>query len=107
MFRPERFLGTNPKDDGLQEIVETTNGKSAHTNLAAFIPFSYGPENCAGRSLAMNELRMITALMLRHFDMKLANGYDPNDWQKELQDWFIMSIGPLPVQLTLRAPVLE
>lgn len=106
-FHPERFLDSNEKDVGGEKDAMPPIGKSASTNLAAFIPFSYGPENCAGRSLAMNELRVITALMMRHFDMKLADGYDPKAWQDQLKDWFIMSVGTLPVQLTLRTPVLD
>ncbi|EJD04675.1 uncharacterized protein FOMMEDRAFT_153745 [Fomitiporia mediterranea MF3/22] len=38
---------------------------------AAFIPFSYSPANCAGRALAMAELRMVVALLVQCFDMHL------------------------------------
>ena len=74
-------------------------------NTAAFIPFSYGPENCAGRTLAMAELRVITVLMMRYFDIKLADGYDPADWQRDLEDWYVMSVGRVPVRLSVRTPV--
>lgn len=56
--------------------------------------------------LAMVELRVVTALMMHHFDMKFAEGYDPNSWQERLQDWYVMAIGDLPVVLTQRAPIL-
>lgn len=102
-FHPERFLGKNK----IEQEKAHSESQSATTNLAAFIPFSFGPEICAGRPLAMNELRLITVLMVRYFDMKFVDGYDPEEWLKELEDWFIMSIGPVPVQLKLRTPLLD
>jgi cytochrome P450 family 628 len=36
----------------------------------AFIPFSGGAFGCAGKPLAMMELRMAVALMVRKFDIK-------------------------------------
>lgn len=108
-FRPERFLDASVKKQESEENNGAADGdeNTAHTNLAAFVPFSYGPENCAGKSLAMAELRVITALMIHHFDMKFADDYDPSDWQRDLEDWYVMSVGKVPVQLTLRTPVLD
>lgn len=75
--------------------------------LAAFIPFSYGPENCAGKTLAIAELRIITALIMRHFDMRFEDGYDPADWERDLEDWYVFAVGKVPVQLTLRTSVMS
>lgn len=84
------------------------DGKSeAGTNLSAFIPFSFGPENCAGRNLATIELRVVTALMIRHFDMEFAEGYDKDEWPKVIEDYYVMKVGRLPVVLKSRASVLE
>ena len=107
-FRPERFLTANTK--GIRKKGQGTENEGFCTtakNFSAFIPFSYGPANCVGRSLAIIELRAVTALMIRHFDMKLADGYDPDTWQKELKDWYIMHVGALPVNLALRIPILD
>lgn len=95
-FHPERFL--NSKDSEKSE---------AATNLAAFIPFSFGPENCAGRNLAVIELRVITALMVRQFDMKFASGYDQDEWPNSMEDYFVMKIGPLPVNIKSRGLLSE
>ena len=95
-FRPERFLSA--KDSEKSE---------AATNMAAFIPFSFGPENCAGRNLAIIELRVITALMVRQFDMKFASGYDQDEWPNSMEDYFVMKVGPLPVVIKSRGFLLE
>ena len=105
--RPERFLNTNSKGSEIGPGEENGNGKTAQKNLAAFIPFSFGPENCAGRTLAMAELRVVTALMMHHFNIRFVDGYDPRDWHRDLEDWYVMSVGKVPVRLTLRAPVLD
>ena len=86
---------------------EAEGENATQTNLAAFIPFSYGPENCAGRALALAELRIVTALMMHHFQVRFADGYDKNNWHLDLKDWYVFSVGAVPVQLELRVPVLD
>ena len=75
--------------------------------LAAIIPISDGPEDCAGKTLAIAELRIITALIMRHFDMRFESGYDPADWERDLKDWYVFEVGKVPVQLTLRTSVMS
>ena len=41
-----------------------------------FIPFSIGKRNCIGQNLALMELRVILANVVRNFDMELVGG-DP------------------------------
>lgn len=72
------------------------------TEAAAFIPFSSGPANCAGKNLALLEMRLLIALLLHRFDMQFDPTYDSALWEKDLEDWFIMKAGPLPVMLTSR-----
>ncbi|KAI5120324.1 hypothetical protein M0805_000384 [Coniferiporia weirii] len=95
-FWPERWLQT-PAD-------ATEKGSSEVVNdIAAFIPFSYGPANCAGKMLALSEIRCVTALLLQRFEMRLAEGYDVRRWNEDLEDSFVLTVGPLPVVLSLRA----
>ena len=72
------------------------------TNTSAFIPFSYGPENCAGRNLALVEMRMVVATLVQRFEMEFAEGYDPSKWEEDLKEFFLVKVGSLPVVLRAR-----
>ncbi|KAI0313023.1 cytochrome P450, partial [Amylostereum chailletii] len=37
-------------------------------NVAAYIPFSHGPTQCAGKHLAIMEMRMVLSWLIQHFD---------------------------------------
>lgn len=69
---------------------------------AAFIPFSYGPSNCAGRHLARREMLMVMAVLVRKFNMTFAEGSDWKKWPSTLHDFFVSSRGPLLVELSAR-----
>lgn len=82
-FRPERWLEDK-------------------VNQQAFIPFSWGAANCAGKHFAMVEMRMTIATLVQKFDMKFAPGYDPTEWEANLADRFILNKEKLPVTITSR-----
>jgi hypothetical protein len=52
------------------------------------------------------ELRTVVSYIVQRFDMKVADGYDLNDWEGRLKDYFILSKGALPVVLTPRVRAL-
>ncbi|KAH9481263.1 Cytochrome P450 67 [Psilocybe cubensis] len=87
-FWPERWLNTQPK---------------VITNQAAFLPFSLGPMNCVGKSLAQLELRIIVATLVQQFEMDFKVGWDPANWLNDLEDCFVFIKGVLPVVLSPRA----
>jgi len=62
VFRPERFLGTGA---GLSP---TING-----HQYAFAPFSAGRHKCAGYGLAMLEIPVVMATVLRRYDMEMLD----------------------------------
>ena len=72
-------------------------------NQAAFLPFSYGPANCVGKYFAMTEMRMVVVSIMQKFDIRFADSYNPTEWEANLQDFYVMKKGPLPVVLTARA----
>ncbi|KAF7333636.1 hypothetical protein MSAN_02406600 [Mycena sanguinolenta] len=72
------------------------------TNDDAFIPFSTGPANCVGKNLAMLEIRMVVAHIMRAFELQFSDGYDTQRWEEDLKDYFVMQKGSLPVNLTRR-----
>ncbi|KAJ6588103.1 cytochrome P450 [Mycena capillaripes] len=72
------------------------------TNEDAFIPFSTGPANCVGKTLAMLEIRMVVAYVIQAYEMRFADGYDKHRWEADLKDYFVMQKGSLPIILTAR-----
>jgi cytochrome P450 len=62
--------------------------------------FGAGPRFCPGRYLAMVEIKMAVATILKRFEISLA--CDPADVQEVFN--FTMMPGSLPLKLALRAP---
>lgn len=63
-FRPERWLAS------------AQHAGCPH-NSKAFVPFGAGPRFCPGRSLAMLEIKAVTAMMARCFTLTKAPGRGP------------------------------
>ncbi|KAI0265783.1 high nitrogen upregulated cytochrome P450 monooxygenase 2 [Gloeopeniophorella convolvens] len=85
-FLPERWLSPSVLD-------------GAH-NTAAFTPFSYGPAICAGKNIALLEMRMVLCWLLRHFHFSEAAGVSYQGWEARIQDWFVVHQDPLFVNLS-------
>jgi hypothetical protein len=45
----------------------------------------------------MVEMRMVIALLVQRFEMRFADGYDPAEWERKLEEWFLLVTGELPV----------
>ena len=102
-FIPERWLRpvlTVEKRDA--RTTANTTSMKFHTDTAAFFPFSLGPMNCAGKNLALLQMRVVVCTLVRRFDMQLSPGYEPWRWEDELHDWLVFTKGQLPVVLTPR-----
>ncbi|EEH23236.1 hypothetical protein PABG_05447 [Paracoccidioides brasiliensis Pb03] len=82
-YHPERFLG---------------DPKFANDKRDMFQPFNVGPRSCIGRSLAYAEMRVILALIIYNFDMKLAP--ESADWIRQQKVFMFYTKGPLNVFLT-------
>lgn len=111
-FEPERWL-VNPNDKNPDEF---------RLNTTAFMPFSYGkavtvlitpkpqanvhtttgPTSCVGKNLAIVELRMVVAAVVRKFNIAFAPGWNPENWEENIKDHFLLVTGPLPVVMTRR-----
>jgi len=57
-------------------------------NRAAFIPFSTGPYSCAGKALAMMELRSVVGRVIAEFDVRLDEGVDVSAYWEGIKDHF-------------------
>lgn len=99
VFWPDRWLTQNeyvlPSGDiiGKDQVV---------TNRAAWFPFSTGPQNCAGKALAMVEMRAVTCAMLHKFELRKPKDYDLDQWEKDVVDVYITLRGRLPMILVPR-----
>jgi cytochrome P450 len=65
-------------------------------------PFSIGPMGCIGKNLAMMEVRLLTANILRKFDVKLADGEDGNELLYHTHDHFTLGLGKCEMVFTPR-----
>jgi cytochrome P450 len=85
-FIPERWLGEGPEP----------------CNKDAFIPFSIGAYSCVGKPLAMMELRVITATVVKNFDISFAKGFDAAGFEASVKNDFTMTPPRVEVVMTPR-----
>ncbi|KAF8843964.1 cytochrome P450 [Paxillus ammoniavirescens] len=83
-------------------LLDVSNSPDLVLDRSAFIPFSMGPANCAGKPLATLELRAVVALLVMHFDMEFDDGFDPETWIQSLNDYFVLGKGRLMVKMKAR-----
>lgn len=63
----------------------------------AWAPFSMGPFGCIGKSLAMMELRTVTAKLVTRFDISLAPGEDGKRLMYHTKDHFTVDPGGVDI----------
>ena len=70
----------------------------------AFVPFSYGAYNCAGKPLAMMQLRMVIAMIFKKFELAFAPGkkVECERFIQDQADCFTLHLHPLPLVLKAR-----
>ncbi|KAF8560403.1 high nitrogen upregulated cytochrome P450 monooxygenase 2 [Imleria badia] len=103
LHRDPRYFFPRPDEFWPERwILETLDSQEFVLDRSAFIPFSMGPANCAGKSLAMLELRAVVSLFIMHFDIEFDDGFDPKTWVDSLKDHFVLESGKLMVKLRAR-----
>ncbi|KAI9445739.1 high nitrogen upregulated cytochrome P450 monooxygenase 2 [Lactarius psammicola] len=80
----------------------STGAPPGEHNTAAFFPFSYGPTICAGKNLALIEMRMLFCWVLRRFRFSKAPGVTHEEWEGRILDWFVVHQDPLLVSVSLQ-----
>lgn len=90
---PDRWLIA----DGLKESSE----KLTH-NTNAFNPFSFGPANCVGKNLAVQEMRMVITNLMQKLEMRFADSWDPSRYEKNIKDQFVVEVPPMLVSVRRR-----
>lgn len=88
-FRPERWLSS-------PELVINRN---------AFMPFLMGPYICAGRTLAMMEIRSVISRTVHEFDIGFPPGtkFDEEEYFSKVKEHFIASAPKQQLVFTKRA----
>ncbi|KAI1318351.1 cytochrome P450 [Xylariaceae sp. FL0255] len=79
----------------------TTSPELIH-NIAAFSPFGSGHHSCLGRSLALDTMRMVVALIVKKYDFQFAPGEDGSEVLANLRDQFTANPGNLALCFKLR-----
>jgi hypothetical protein len=118
--RPESFWPERWMPEGHEHAAK--QGDDFKLNTSAFVPFSFGscspssclasavcsfqltgPHNCAGRALALFEMRVVLAELVRRFDISLAKGMTAEVWEAGLREWSVLATGSLWVVLEERS----
>ena len=73
-------------------------------NEVAFTPFSHGPMYCAGKNLALLEMRMVVCALVQRFRIRIleGEGWSLRAFQDEYRDYYVTTRGRLPVVLEPR-----
>lgn len=87
LFIPERWL------DGSKETC----------NKDAYIPFSVGSYGCVGKQLALSEQRLITAAVVRNFDLTFAPDFNVSNFEFSVKNDFTMTPPRVGVSLAKRS----
>lgn len=94
-YFPERWLIA----EGLESM---PSGEPFVHNRNAYVPFSFGPANCVGKNMALLEMRIVICHLMQCLDLRLADGWDPAEWDEHITERFTIMVGKLPVVVTPR-----
>ncbi|KAF8243368.1 cytochrome P450 [Wilcoxina mikolae CBS 423.85] len=86
-FIPERWI---------EDCAESVKDKRA------FIPFGFGPHACVGKQLSLNELRLVTASVVKKFALEFGPGYDDKKFLSEWKEYLLVQIGSIEMKFVRR-----
>ncbi|KAJ7766762.1 cytochrome P450, partial [Mycena metata] len=69
-------------------------------DTSVFVPFSLGPASCVGQKFARRELLMVITALFKSFRLSFSEGFDSAAWPTHIHDYFVVTRGPLRVNLT-------
>lgn len=99
-FWPDRWLPPPASSTYTLPTGDSIPSSAVVTDKRAFIPFSAGHLNCAGRVLAMKEMRDVIGAVVRRFrSMSVGEGDAVEKWEERVLDIFVQFKGPLVVRL--------
>lgn len=80
----------------LERWLEKGVDEGRQHNPKAFMPFGGGPRFCPGRNLALLEIKVVLAMLLRNFEVELANDGQP------IEERFAFTMSPTNLQVRFR-----
>jgi cytochrome P450 family 628 len=90
--RPEEFIPERWTDERRDLMLDRR----------AFIPFGYGVHSCVGKQLALNEMRLVLAKVVKEFDILKGESYDEEKFKEEWMDYAVLKIGAMWVKFMSR-----
>jgi len=87
---PERFLPERWLSGG------AAAGQGVHSAKRVVMPFGAGPRVCPGRYLALTEVKLVMAMLLRHFDIRALHA--PTE---EPDERLALTMSPVGLKLSL------
>ena len=93
-FWPDRWL--------IAEGLQAHTGEKLVHDANAWVPFSFGPSNCVGKNLALQEMRTVLCHLIQRLIFRFADGYDPAQYERDHEDRFVTAVGRLPVVIEVR-----
>lgn len=98
-FWPDRWLTQETYTLPTGEVIPSSD---VLTRRDAFMAFSQGPMACAGKNVALAEMRAAVCAVVQRFDLVLAYERALDEWEEVLQECFVSKLGKLPVQVVPR-----
>ncbi|KAK0189112.1 cytochrome P450 [Armillaria mellea] len=83
-FRPERWLN---------------GGIGGPHNIDAFVPFCYGPGVCIGKPVALYNMKLLTATIVRSFDLSFPDDFEVHKFDASYKEHNLWVHGDLMVKL--------
>lgn len=92
-MRDKRYFSPSPELWRPERWLKPDEEEAFHR--AAFLPFSYGPFNCAGKNLGLLMVRYSLARLMLEFEITAAPQHDPVEFERSIKEYFTVQKGPL------------
>lgn len=99
-FWPERWLS---QEKFILPSGDVIPSEQVVTDREMFMPFSQGPMVCAGKNVALTEMRAVVCALVQEFDFKVVDQKSLDTWEDEIFEMFTTKRGTLPVHISARA----
>ncbi len=99
-FWPDRWLS---QEKFVLPSGEAISQDQVITERDVFLSFSLGPMVCAGKNVAMTEMRAVVCAVMQQFDIEIADRSCVDSWEDDVHEIFVTSRGTLPVLLKSRS----